>query len=135
MGYLCVPHIDEFNGDGSTAAFTLTQVPSVVMRLILSYLLTMFIRGMVQVMHLINGATLTLLLPPVVLYYASDTTITTKHTKYCCRWAITQAKLSFDPHDDLLPRNRHRIKGIWQIHLKTHPQQSIIKRLPLYTCP
>ena len=45
------PHIDEFDGNGSTTAFTLHKYLLLVTHLILSYLLTMFIRGMVQVMH------------------------------------------------------------------------------------
>ena len=46
------PHIDEFNGNGSTTAFTLTQVPSAGNAGNLWFLLIMFIKDMVQVMHI-----------------------------------------------------------------------------------
>ena len=97
------PHIDEFNGNGSTTAFTLTQVPSasnasnfivfvdnVYQRYGSSYALT------------VNGTTLTFTSAPPsgtnniqVIQLSQQNTLNT-----VADGAITSAKLSFDPADD-----------------------------------
>ena len=97
------PHIDEFNGDGSTTAFTLTQIPSasnasnfivivdnVYQRYGSSYAFT------------VNGVTLTFTSAPPsgtnniqVIQLSQQNTLNT-----VADGAITQAKLSFDPADD-----------------------------------
>jgi len=100
---LASPHIDEFNGNGSTTAFTLTQVPSgsgannfivfvdnVYQRYGSSYAFT------------VNGATLTFTSAPPsgtnniqVIQLSQANTINTVADS-----TVTKAKLTFDPADD-----------------------------------
>ncbi len=100
---LASPHIDEFNGNGSTTAFTLTQTPSgsgaanfivfvdnVYQRYGSSYAFT------------VNGATLTFTSAPPsgtnniqVIQLSQANTINTVADS-----TVTKAKLTFDPADD-----------------------------------
>ena len=100
---LASPHIDEFNGDGSTTAFTLTQIPSgsgannfivfvdnVYQRYGSSYAFT------------VDGATLTFTSAPPsgtnniqVIQLSQANTINTVADS-----TVTKAKLTFDPADD-----------------------------------
>jgi len=100
---LASPHIDEFNGNGSTTAFTLTQTPSgsgannfivfvdnVYQRYGSSYAFT------------VDGATLTFTSAPPsgtnniqVIQLSQANTLNTVSDS-----TITKAKLSFDPADD-----------------------------------
>jgi len=100
---LASPHIDEFNGNGSTTAFTLTQIPSgsgannfivfvdnVYQRYGSSYAFT------------VDGATLTFTSAPPsgtnniqVIQLSQANTINTVADS-----TVTKAKLTFDPADD-----------------------------------
>ena len=100
---LASPHIDEFNGNGSTTAFTLTQTPAgngsnnfivfvdnVYQRYGSSYAFT------------VSGATITFTSAPPsgtnniqVIQLSQANTLNT-----VADGAVTQAKLSFDPADD-----------------------------------
>ena len=100
---LASPHIDEFNGNGSTTAFTLTQTPAgngsnnfivfvdnVYQRYGSSYAFT------------VNGTTITFTSAPPsgtnniqVIQLSQANTLNTVSDS-----TITKAKLSFDPADD-----------------------------------
>ena len=100
---LASPHIDEFNGNGSTTAFTLTQVPSANS----AANFIVFVDNVFQIYgssyaYTVNGATLTFTSAPPsgtnniqVIQLSQANTLNT-----VADGAITQAKLSFDPADD-----------------------------------
>ena len=100
---LASPHIDEFNGNGSTTAFTLTQVPSASNAAnFIVFVDNVFQRYGSSYAYTVNGATLTFTSAPPsgtnniqVIQLSQANTLNT-----VADGAITQAKLSFDPADD-----------------------------------
>ena len=100
---LASPHIDEFNGNGSTTAFTLTQVPSASSAAnFIVFVDNVFQRYGSSYAYTVNGATLTFTSAPPsgtnniqVIQLSQANTLNT-----VADGAITQAKLSFDPADD-----------------------------------
>ena len=97
------PHIDEFNGDGSTTAFTLTQVPSASNASnFIVFVNNVYQRYGSSYAYTVNGTTLTFTSAPPsgtnniqVIQLSQQNTLNT-----VADGAITQAKLSFDPADD-----------------------------------
>ena len=97
------PHIDEFNGDGSTTAFTLTQVPSASNASnFIVFVNNVYQRYGSSYAFTVNGTTLTFTSAPPsgtnniqVIQLSQQNTLNT-----VADGAITQAKLSFDPADD-----------------------------------
>ena len=97
------PHIDEFNGDGSTTAFTLTQIPSASNASnFIVFVDNVYQRYGSSYAFTVNGATLTFTSAPPsgtnniqVIQLSQQNTLNT-----VADGAITQAKLSFDPADD-----------------------------------
>ena len=100
---LASPHIDEFNGDGSTTAFTLTQVPSASNAAnFIVFVDNVFQRYGSSYAYTVSGATLTFTSAPPsgtnniqVIQLSQANTLNT-----VADGAITQTKLSFDPADD-----------------------------------
>ena len=100
---LASPHIDEFNGNGSATAFTLTQVPSgSSANNFLVFVDNVYQRYGSSYAFTVNGATLTFTSAPPsgtnniqVIQLSQQNTLNT-----VADGAITQAKLSFDPADD-----------------------------------
>ena len=100
---LASPHIDEFNGNGSTTAFTLTQTPSGnSANNFLVFVDNVYQRYGSSYAYTVNGTTLTFTSAPSsgtnniqVIQLSQANTINT-----VADGAITQAKLSFDPADD-----------------------------------
>ena len=100
---LASPHIDEFNGNGSTTAFTLTQVPSASNAAnFIVFVDNVFQRYGSSYAYTVNGTTLTFTSAPPsgtnniqVIQLSQANTLNT-----VADGAITQAKLSFDPADD-----------------------------------
>ena len=97
------PHIDEFNGNGSTTAFTLTQVPSASNASnFIVFVDNVYQRYGSSYAFTVNGTTLTFTSAPPsgtnniqVIQLSQQNTLNT-----VADGAITQAKLSFDPADD-----------------------------------
>ena len=97
------PHIDEFNGDGSTTAFTLTQVPSASNAAnFMVFVDNVYQRYGSCYAFTVNGTTLTFTSAPPsgtnniqVIQLSQQNTLNT-----VADGAITNAKLSFDPADD-----------------------------------
>ena len=97
------PHIDEFNGDGSTTAFTLTQVPSASNAAnFMVFVDNVYQRYGSSYAYTVNGTTLTFTSAPPsgtnniqVIQLSQQNTLNT-----VADGAITNAKLSFDPADD-----------------------------------
>ena len=97
------PHIDEFNGDGSTTAFTLTQIPSASNASnFIVFVDNVYQRYGSSYAFTVNGATLTFTSAPPsgtnniqVIQLSQQNTLNT-----VADGAITSAKLSFDPADD-----------------------------------
>ena len=100
---LASPHIDEFNGNGSTTAFTLTQIPSASNASnFMVFVDNIYQRYGSSYAYTVSGATLTFTSAPPsgtnniqVIQLSQANTINT-----VADGAITQAKLSFDPADD-----------------------------------
>ena len=100
---LASPHIDEFNGNGSTTAFTLTQTPSGnSANNFLVFVDNVYQRYGSSYAYTVNGTTLTFTSAPSsgtnniqVIQLSQANTLNT-----VADGAITQAKLSFDPADD-----------------------------------
>ena len=100
---LASPHIDEFNGDGSTTQFTLTQVPSASSAAnFIVFVNNVYQRFGSSFAFTVDGATLTFTSAPPsgtnniqVIQLSQANTLNT-----VADGAITQAKLSFDPADD-----------------------------------
>ena len=97
------PHIDEFNGNGSTTAFTLTQVPSAGNAAnFMVFVDNVYQRYGSSYAFTVNGTTLTFTSAPPsgtnniqVIQLSQQNTLNT-----VADGAITNAKLSFDPADD-----------------------------------
>ena len=97
------PHIDEFNGNGSTTAFTLTQVPSASNASnFIVFVDNVYQRYGSSYAFTVNGTTLTFTAAPPsgtnniqVIQLSQQNTLNT-----VADGAITSAKLSFDPADD-----------------------------------
>ena len=97
------PHIDEFNGNGSTTAFTLTQVPSASNASnFIVFVDNVYQRYGSSYAFTVNGTTLTFTSAPPsgtnniqVRQLSQQNTLNT-----VADGAITSAKLSFDPADD-----------------------------------
>ena len=97
------PHIDEFNGDGSTTAFTLTQTPSASNAAnFMVFVDNVYQRYGSSYAFTVNGTTLTFTSAPPsgtnniqVIQLSQQNTLNT-----VADGAITNAKLSFDPDDD-----------------------------------
>ena len=97
------PHIDEFNGDGSTTVFTLTQVPSASNASnFIVFVDNVYQRYGSSYAFTVNGTTLTFTSAPPsgtnniqVIQLSQQNTLNT-----VADGAITSAKLSFDPADD-----------------------------------
>ena len=100
---LASPHIDEFNGNGSTTAFTLTQTPSGnSANNFLVFVDNVYQRYGSSYAYTVSGATLTFTSAPPsgtnniqVIQLSQANTLNT-----VADGAVTQAKLSFDPADD-----------------------------------
>ena len=100
---LASPHIDEFNGDGSTTAFTLTQVPSgSSANNFIVFVDNVYQRFGSSFAYTVDGATLTFTSAPPsgtnniqVIQLSQANTINTVADS-----TITKAKLTFDPADD-----------------------------------
>ena len=100
---LASPHIDEFNGNGSTTAFTLTQTPSGnSANNFLVFVDNVYQRYGSSYAYTVNVTTLTFTSAPPsgtnniqVIQLSQQNTLNT-----VADGAITQAKLSFDPADD-----------------------------------
>ena len=100
---LASPHIDEFNGNGSTTAFTLTQVPSASSAAnFIVFVDNVYQRYGSSYAFTVNGATLTFTSAPPsgtnniqVIQLSQANTINTVSDS-----TITKAKLTFDPADD-----------------------------------
>ena len=100
---LASPHIDEFNGDGSTTAFTLTQVPSgSSANNFLVFVDNVYQRFGSSFAYTVDGATLTFTSAPPsgtnniqVIQLSQANTINTVADS-----TVTKAKLTFDPADD-----------------------------------
>ena len=97
------PHIDEFNGNGSTTAFTLTQTPSAGNAAnFMVFVDNVYQRYGSSYAFTVNGTTLTFTSAPPsgtnniqVIQLSQQNTLNT-----VADGAITSAKLSFDPADD-----------------------------------
>ena len=97
------PHIDEFNGNGSTTVFTLTQVPSASNASnFIVFVDNVYQRYGSSYAFTVNGTTLTFTSAPPsgtnniqVIQLSQQNTLNT-----VADGAITSAKLSFDPADD-----------------------------------
>ena len=97
------PHIDEFNGDGSTTAFTLTQVPSASNAAnFMVFVDNVYQRYGSSYAFTVSGATITFTSAPPsgtnniqVIQLSQANTLNTVSDS-----TITKAKLSFDPADD-----------------------------------
>ena len=97
------PHTDEFNGDGSTTAFTLTRVPSAGNKdNFIVFINNVYQRYGSSYAYTVSGATLTFTSAPPsgtnniqVIQLSQANTLNT-----VADGAVTQAKLSFDPADD-----------------------------------
>ena len=100
---LASPHIDEFNGNDSTTAFTLTQVPSgSSANNFLVFVDNVYQRYGSSYAYTVNGATLTFTAAPPsgtnniqVIQLSQANTINTVADS-----TVTKAKLTFDPADD-----------------------------------
>ena len=100
---LASPHIDEFNGNGSTTAFTLTQVPSASNAAnFIVFVDNVFQRYGSSYAYTVSGATLTFTSAPPsgtnniqVIQLSQANTINTVADS-----TVTKAKLTFDPADD-----------------------------------
>ena len=100
---LASPHIDEFNGDGSTTQFTLTQVPSgSSANNFLVFVNNVYQRYGSSYAFTVNGTTLTFTSAPPsgtnniqVIQLSQANTINTVADS-----TVTKAKLTFDPADD-----------------------------------
>ena len=100
---LASPHIDEFNGNGSTTAFTLTQVPSgSSANNFLVFVDNVYQRYGSSYAFTVNGTTLTFTSAPPsgtnniqVIQLSQANTINTVADS-----TVTKAKLTFDPADD-----------------------------------
>ena len=100
---LASPHIDEFNGNGSTTAFTLTQVPSASSAAnFIVFVDNVYQRYGSSYAFTVDGATLTFTSAPPsgtnniqVIQLSQANTINTVSDS-----TITKAKLTFDPADD-----------------------------------
>ena len=100
---LASPHIDEFNGNGSTTAFTLTQVPSASSAAnFIVFVDNVYQRYGSSYAYTVDGATLTFTSAPPsgtnniqVIQLSQANTINTVSDS-----TITKAKLTFDPADD-----------------------------------
>ena len=100
---LASPHIDEFNGDGSTTAFTLTQTPSGSgANNFIVFVDNVYQRYGSSYAYTVSGATLTFTSAPPsgtnniqVIQLSQANTLNTVSDS-----TITKAKLSFDPADD-----------------------------------
>ena len=97
------PHIDEFNGNGSTTAFTLTQTPAAASaNNFIVFVDNVYQRYGSSYAFTVSGATLTFTSAPPsgtnniqVIQLSQANTLNT-----VADGAVTQAKLSFDPADD-----------------------------------
>jgi len=97
------PHIDEFNGNGSTTVFTLTQVPSANNASnFMVFVDNVYQRYGSSYAFTVNGTALTFTAAPPsgtnniqVIQLSQQNTLNT-----VADGAITSAKLSFDPADD-----------------------------------
>ena len=97
------PHIDEFNGNGSTTAFTLTQVPSASNASnFIVFVDNVYQRYGSSYAFTVNGTTLTFTSAPPsgtnniqVIQLSQANTINTVADS-----TVTKAKLTFDPADD-----------------------------------
>lgn len=100
---LASPHIDEFNGNGSTTAFTLTQIPSASSAAnFIVFVDNVYQRYGSSYAFTVDGATLTFTSAPPsgtnniqVIQLSQANTINTVSDS-----TITKAKLTFDPADD-----------------------------------
>ena len=100
---LASPHIDEFNGDASTTAFTLTQTPSGnSANNFLVFVDNVYQRYGSSYAYTVNGTTLTFTSAPSsgtnniqVIQLSQANTINTVADS-----TVTKAKLTFDPADD-----------------------------------
>ena len=100
---LASPHIDEFNGNGSTTQFTLTQIPSASSAAnFMVFVNNVYQRYGSSYAYTVDGATLTFTSAPPsgtnniqVIQLSQANTLNTVSDS-----AITKAKLSFDPADD-----------------------------------
>ncbi len=100
---LASPHIDEFNGNGSTTQFTLTQVPSASNAAnFIVFVNNVYQRYGSSYAFTVDGATLTFTSAPPsgtnniqVIQLSQANTINTVSDS-----TITKAKLTFDPADD-----------------------------------
>ena len=97
------PHIDEFNGNGSTTAFTLTQTPAGSgANNFIVFVNNVYQRYGSSYAFTVNGATITFTSAPPsgtnsiqVIQLSQANTLNTVDDS-----TITRAKLSFDPADD-----------------------------------
>ena len=97
------PHIDEFNGNGSTTVFTLTQVPSAGNASnFMVFVDNVYQRYGSSYAYTVNGSTLTFTSAPPsgtnniqVVQLSQQNTLNT-----VADGAISLTKLSFDPADD-----------------------------------
>ena len=97
------PHTDEFNGDGSTTAFTLTRVPSAGNKdNFIVFINNVYQRYGSSYAYTVNGTTITFTsAPPSGTNNIQVTQLSQQNTlNSVADGAITQAKLSFDPADD-----------------------------------
>ena len=100
---LASPHIDEFNGNGSTTAFTLTQIPSASNAAnFMVFVDNVYQRYGSSYAFTVDGATLTFTSAPPsgtnniqVIQLSQANTINTVADS-----TVTKAKLTFDPADD-----------------------------------
>ena len=100
---LASPHIDEFNGNNSTTAFTLTQIPSASSAAnFMVFVNNVYQRYGSSYAYTVDGATLTFTSAPPsgtnniqVIQLSQANTINTVSDS-----TITKAKLTFDPADD-----------------------------------
>ena len=100
---LASPHTDEFNGDGSTTAFTLTRVPSAGNKdNFIVFINNVYQRYGSSYAYTVNGTTITFTsAPPSGTNNIQVTQLSQQNTlNSVADGAITQAKLSFDPADD-----------------------------------
>lgn len=97
------PHIDEFNGNGSTTAFTLTQTPAAANAAnFMVFVDNVYQRYGSSYAYTVDGATLTFTSAPPsgtnniqVIQLSQANTINTVADS-----TVTKAKLTFDPADD-----------------------------------
>ena len=97
------PHTDEFNGDGSTTAFTLTRVPSAGNKdNFIVFINNVFQRYGSSYAYTVNGTTIKFTsAPPSGTNNIQVTQLSQQNTlNSVADGAIPQAKLSFDPADD-----------------------------------